>query len=728
MGHARLKSLKIKAFKSFTEETEIQFPVNGLTLLRGHNLDTGGSSGSGKSSVLLAITHLLGFCRYPSTVLQSWNTSDQMDVQGVFEIDKGELVVRRAAGLSLSLNGEAIRGSAKLLEDRLTDLIGLQADLLAALTYRGQKQPGLFLSKTDSEKKEFLTVLLGLNRFETAIEESQKKSKVLDATVATEDFVVADLQKKIGIAKTNLKPAKLTSEATLLDALEMNNKTSSHLRDEIARVRSILRNSEREIGEQAQKRRLESVSTISEMSKEIIRLKALKPDESCLDLTVLHTLEADLAQAQHFLQEELASDQEKAKKQKLEADSIHAQMVLLEKKLAGRSGMEKRLAQLGKDIEKLAHDVCDRCDRPWDNAAAEKVKAEAERDMLSKQLLELEALKPQVQALQEESRRLSAIFSPSPMVDEIRSIIANIQSEISGERVALEIEKGRLASELQQQVTAKETELQHFRLSIAQEIERLQADARERLQSRYEDLENMERQQLMTDTQIKGLTASLSRIQIDNAREAERQAAAEQSLKSLEQELEIATAKLTQNRQALHAEMDFQKLIGREGFLGSIFDEVLWEISDETNRILAQLPNTAHVTLNFRSETSNQKGTVNRSIVPVVSVNGQEAPLKGGLSGGMETAVELAVDLAVSQVVSRRTGTLPCWLILDESFTGLGPVEMETALEILKVFSETRLVLVVDHASESKGLFDQFIDIEYKGGVSRIEEIGTSST
>ncbi len=41
-------------------------------------------------------------------------------------------------------------------------------------------------------------------------------------------------------------------------------------------------------------------------------------------------------------------------------------------------------------------------------------------------------------------------------------------------------------------------------------------------------------------------------------------------------------------------------------------------------------------------------------------------------------------------------------------------------MEILKKHACNRLILVVDHASETKELFSSFIDIEFKNGVSRV--------
>jgi ABC-type molybdenum transport system ATPase subunit/photorepair protein PhrA len=82
------------------------------------------------------------------------------------------------------------------------------------------------------------------------------------------------------------------------------------------------------------------------------------------------------------------------------------------------------------------------------------------------------------------------------------------------------------------------------------------------------------------------------------------------------------------------------------------------------------------------------------------------------------TGVELAIDLAMGKVISRRTGTHPGWLILDEAFNGLGVLEKEACLEILSVHAQDRLVIVVDHDSVFKEMFTKTIDLEFKDGVT----------
>lgn len=169
-----------------------------------------------------------------------------------------------------------------------------------------------------------------------------------------------------------------------------------------------------------------------------------------------------------------------------------------------------------------------------------------------------------------------------------------------------------------------------------------------------------------------------------------------------------------------NAERDFIALMGREGFLGVIFDDVLREIADEANERLAKMANVTNVRIGFQTEKPTGKGAGKRQINAVVNVNGNTAKLKSGLSGGMQTSVEQQVDLAVITVISRRAGKAMGWLCLDEVFTGVGQVTFETALEVLREFAETRLVLVIDHASEFKENFSKVIDVVYSDGHSTV--------
>jgi DNA repair exonuclease SbcCD ATPase subunit len=719
MGYARLKSISGKAFRSLAAPFRVEFPESGMLLFRGHNLDTGGSSGSGKTTLNLAISYLFGFCRYPATALQSWLTEEPMEVEGVVDVNEGRLVIVRGKKLALTLNGKAIPGSAKLLEERLQQLLGLNPELLAALTYRGQKQPGLFLSKTDAEKKEFLTTLLDLGKFERAIEESQAKVKSLETEVKAQQYVVERLTAQL--ASLEIKPAVLQDEAKLRKDLAEAQQCKELAQGALAQVRLSIKALEDAVEAGANRIEREGGKRVAELHKIADSLSECAPDFSGISTARFDTLNAECAEAISFLTQTEKEDEQRRREQKKQADRIGADLAQSQREAGGLPAAKMRAAQIQMDIVKLDASFCPTCDRQWDEAAKQKASLERELADLNVEIEKLGRTAASIACLQERYRAANQ-FTPNPDIAGLREIISKLNSECAQEKFAIEEQKRRLTVDIDREALAAEAAVTEAELAVAKAAQLFRANESEKIQKDYEREEKLARELELATANANALTAQLNRIQVDNARE---QARAEQLLKSREgvaTELAAANGKLVQAQTQYNAELDFQKLIGREGFLGAIFDEVLWEISDETNHLLAQFPNTAHVTLNFRSESTTQKGSIKKSIVPVVNVGGFEAPLSSGLSGGMETAVELAVDLAVATVVSRRTGAVPGWLVLDESFTGLGPVEAEASMEILRAFAEDRLVLVVDHASEFKSLFTQFVDVEYQGGFSRIKE------
>lgn len=690
-------------------------------LARGKNLDSGGSSGSGKSTLLLALAYAFGYCPFPATALQTWLTDEPLEVEVTLTVKAGELVISRGQGLKLELNGKAIKGSAKQLEEKLAGYIGLAPALLAALTYRGQKKPGLFLSKTDAEKKEFLTVLLDLGKYEAQAEACNERIKALEQDVYTADYVVGDLTKRLAQMKENFKPALIADEKNLQGQLDLSTAHSERIRNQIQTIRLEVKEYERKVEEGAARIRADAKPRLDEIEQKLQDACRAKPDLSQIDCSGIAAAEADLKQGKEYLDAEIAADQARYREQRRHADSVHAQILLIERRLTAKPGLERQIADLKTEIEHLKAQNCPTCSRPWEEAKAALTFAETNlRAMLS----DLEGLtnpdpKPEIERLQAEYKRLGD-FTPSPAIQELRDVVAQCERALADEISKVNLAKALAGKDLETKVEKLRAELNVARAGVSDLVNRYRSDQLEKIQGKQDELESLDREVQMSDSQSNGIRAALSRVQIDNARERERVTQLEANMKKLEADLEGQKQGLAALKLKLNAELDFQKLVGREGFLGTIFDEVLWEISQETNQLLAQFPNTAHVTLNFRSEATSQKGNITKRIVPFVSIGGFDAPLSSGLSGGMESAVELAVDLAVATVVSRRTGSSPGWLVLDESFTGLGPVEAEASMEILRAFAHDKLVLVVDHASEFKSMFTQFVDVEYQGGFSRV--------
>jgi DNA repair exonuclease SbcCD ATPase subunit len=191
--------------------------------------------------------------------------------------------------------------------------------------------------------------------------------------------------------------------------------------------------------------------------------------------------------------------------------------------------------------------------------------------------------------------------------------------------------------------------------------------------------------------------------------------------KVLEANHNTTQAKAEATQTALRLEKDVFALVGRQGFLGTIIDEVLVEIAAVANDILGRVANTQHLSIDFETEKQAETtGNVTARIVPVVYVNGRRVSLTSGISGGMTGVLELAIDIAVADVISRRRGVYPNFLILDEALDGLDTVAKESALEMLRTHCQDRLILVVDHDVAFAGLFDSVTEVEMTNGRSRI--------
>lgn len=154
-------------------------------------------------------------------------------------------------------------------------------------------------------------------------------------------------------------------------------------------------------------------------------------------------------------------------------------------------------------------------------------------------------------------------------------------------------------------------------------------------------------------------------------------------------------------------------MLGKQGFLGTIFDEVLVEIQNQSNAILDGVPNVEDIRLSINSNTVTQSGKVNKTINVRAVKNGKEVKLKS-LSGGQQASIELAVDLAVADTIKKRKGTSFGWIFLDEAMDGLDVNTKSQILEMVKQFCDGQII-VIDHSTEIKESFNQVIEVEYDG-------------
>lgn len=172
----KLKKLELEGFRSFKEKSTIPFPESGIMLISGQYADASISSGSGKSSVIMAIAFALGYCDRPATALKN-RSSKKMRVCLTLFDESHTYDVIRDPKLSLVIDGAPYETTSVGAEEKLKEILKTSPELAKALTYRPQRKPGTFINKTDADMKEFLATLLGLDKLELAADDFSTQLK-----------------------------------------------------------------------------------------------------------------------------------------------------------------------------------------------------------------------------------------------------------------------------------------------------------------------------------------------------------------------------------------------------------------------------------------------------------------------------------------------------------------------------------------------------------------------
>ena len=160
-----LKKMRFKNIGRFVDMQEIDFDaMPNICQIDGKNLNTNGSSGSGKSTIFQALEFVLGVNEVPTTILQSRLTKDGLFVELDLDKDGTPYTITRSKsdGLTITTPEGSIEGSNKIAEEYLQKLIGIPTNLLRKVFHKRQNEGGFFIGLTPKESYEFLTETLDL--------------------------------------------------------------------------------------------------------------------------------------------------------------------------------------------------------------------------------------------------------------------------------------------------------------------------------------------------------------------------------------------------------------------------------------------------------------------------------------------------------------------------------------------------------------------------------------
>lgn len=660
-----LISLSFGNFRSFVEDQNIVFQGREkLIQVDGRNENTGGSSGAGKTTILMALDYLLGIGDVPSTVLQSRLTKEGLWASGEFMVDGMPVTISRSKkdGLTIKTQNETISGNVKLAEEKIAEIIGLPIKIFKKMVHKKQKEGGFFLNMTPKENYEFLISVLGLEKYIKDIEVisqnntgSLSKIDLLQRTIDLGKSSILDIERVFSEKK---KPESTVTEEEIG---AMTNKVA------------ILK---------------QEISSLKDRAKEKAgEIKAPLVEE--VDLTDINSKIAALAPARAELKEKL--DKIDLSKTKFESDLNKIPFYIQEAKKTG-----EKLASLKEEKVHIEKSQCPTCMQKWigDSAQDKILSINAEMDSLVNKTL---SLKEQIEEKSKIQENLTKLL-------QARNSINDQLTLLQEQRSALDANK----YQLMEQVNKKNQENKDL---YARQISDIEKESRSLIEGLTENLNTLELQlstarykQGMYISSLEQYEKEVKSLMAVIAKKKEEQIAAELELESLKKQIIVAE--------------ETKRFI--KTYVLQTFQETLDAIGETATSILSAIPNMSTSTVYFEGCKETKSGTIKDEIVAILNSDGNnDIPIKS-LSGGERTSIDLAVDLAVIDVIETKASKGANFLFMDEPFDGLDSVCKENCLEILKQIDTNKKIIMVDHSSELKEMVSDVILVVKNGETSTI--------
>jgi hypothetical protein len=714
----RLKTLSFKNFRSFAEGEVTDFPERGIYLINGINKSSGGSSNSGKSNVTNALAYLLDSCPFPGNSLQSWSTKAKMQCTATFVDGDKEIGLERGAQVAVTLGGHKTAG-AKEYKPLLTKAFGLSSELMEALTYRRQGVGSLFLERSDEERKSFLNELLGLNKIEEELEAMIEEALELEHRAGALQGTSAPVWNR-GVPvippPLDVKEWARPRDALIMAKHEMvyrKNRATENIGMQRLQHKALLDRVEKAISERSYKIKQEILANETErrnlpqtrkiggaMGRIQFELDGLRKEAAAI--------EAARAREIRDIDYQIRQDQASAEMQ--------------------QKNIAQQLTEVNSSLMQAQSGTCFTCKQslPTDDAVLQSLLARKRHLQEASEAVE-SVRQTYGAACTKAKQDINAAYDIKKADVQARVDLwqPHLAQAVDTEQRA-QREYGERVQKNRDEAAALQARLTYIREEVQKEWASEVAESLEELNGYIK--KETDEQLLINDAllKIQSLESKIALAESEHRAQVEifkRDMADYQKSVTENERINAQVGELLTEAAVLRETI---ALLGPQGFLGSIIEQVLADITDRTNEFLKAVPNMVGTTFALLTEKESKKGVVSKKITAQVYKSGgpgggtEPIPLTSGLSGGMMSVVELAVDMSVQKVVEERTGVKLGWWVLDEVFDGLGPVEKEACFELLRTASHDKLVLVIEHDDKAKAFTDGQLLIEAENEQSRV--------
>ncbi len=725
----KLKSLKFKNVGRFVEPQEISFEKLGnLIQVDAQNNLTGGSSGSGKSTVFNALDWLLGLSDLSTTVLQSRLTKEGISVEGLFDWDGKEVLIHRAKKLSVTIDGVETVGSSKLAEEKIDEILGMPRSLFRQILHKRQGDQGFFLAQTPAQMNAFLTDCLNLG---------QIRSKIDLIDVKTKDLALSKTQ-----AQSDLQASQAALDATRSAQASLGQEPTTDVTEALV---------------EGWRGQYEHSQNVLKGLKDGIALKKAELDKERpelvsvpFDRTQLDTLEKEIKAVENQISAELNEEKNRQNEVnktiaalKLEtSNKISVLKLEHNNKLsefkgtvthltwivhAGQKSKESAI-ELATKIKTLREGICHTCSQSW---VTEKAKSEEQR-----LLGELTQHKENIEAASQASKEIEELkASIALLADVMNSAIDSLNFDTES-RIAVLTEEAK-PKEINDKLSLLNAKLREFvDLKVQEQTKETKHNSEQNSKNNKlmaDFLANQESWNRVHQSELDKASKKVeeNRSQYEQCKSAfkahqdalKRYQTSLELLKTKENELTSKLGHVNQKLISITEDLEIAEEAKRclKSYLSCSFDDALDSISESATRILRSVPTMANATVRLVGTKETNSGAVKEQVVALLDNDGEIDINIKSLSGGERSALDLSIDLAVCEMIQERANKGIDVMILDEPFNGFDSTGIEHALEILKTFSTDKKVLFVEHDSVAKEMVTDKITVIRDGETSFIK-------
>ncbi len=685
------KKITLHNFMSYGETNEsLDFSAFDLACLSGPN-------GVGKSSLLEAITwSLWGKARSSSDDDLIHLGRDEMRVDFIFEIGGHtyRVIRKRKKGKQsdlqlFSLVGENFEplqeATLRQTQSQIDKILHLSYETFINSAFIRQGKANEFTTKKPAQRKAILSDILFLSFYDLL--ERQARLRAREREIERQGLELYLRQNEEAIKKKDSYKKEyqnLQSKASnLKKELQKQEDIVSGLRDQVSKLNLTKKN----LGEVE--------DSISKIKSEISNLE----DEARL-------LEDEISQNEKLIKrkEEIEKGVDETPKKKLEEK---LKKIILE--IESLSILNKNVEAEGQkinekiDILSRAQANCPLCGQSLDQSHKEKVKQqliwerEKKRALYKKNQLNIKKLTKEKYRIEVEISKLDRELTKYKVLKErLSQSIALVKTQ-SQNRKKLKA----LIGQKKEEWRGKAAKLENLK----KEIKRL-GQLQEKLNEETQKLQAIR----LKNDEIQNTLGSL-KAQIHHLEDLEKE------LKKQEERLgEVVSEKL------VYDELAFA--FSKKGLQAMIIDQVIPEIEEEANEILARMTDSKMQIQLFTQKETKTTGEIVETLD--IRISDEEGEREYDLySGGEAFRVDFALRIALSKLLARRAGAKLQFLVIDEGFGTQDEEGLRRLVEAINSVSNYfAKIIVITHLEQLKDVFPVRIDVSKDKEGSHIRVLG----